>query len=101
MKRISFYFLLPDELAAIANRIFGFIFSFIQTEPCLKAAYDQVFKNMNVLNKALSKDRKSQYTLRLLKKDMERDNAFISFRYLVKALSKATMLQKMRRQKKW
>jgi hypothetical protein len=89
MKKFTLFNLLPEELAVVARRVLNFISVFVQNDASLKAAYDLLINNLNELKKSMSKDKKSRYTIKLLEKDAERDNAFICFRDFIKAFRKS------------
>jgi len=80
MKKFSLRPLLPGELSGFTQRILAYLESFIADEPVVKIVYDRIARFLVDLQNALSRDKKSAYTERLLEKDMLRDNAFIRFR---------------------
>lgn len=85
MKKFSLYNLLPGELAMLTQRVLNFLIAFIANEPAIKAIWDMITRYLTELNKSLSRDKKSGYTIRLLELDVVRDDAFIRFRDYVKS----------------
>jgi hypothetical protein len=90
MKKIILSILLPEQLTAITQRVLIFMAGFVAPFPALKAAYDHVIFNLDDLEKSLSRDKKSRYTLQLLEKDAKRDNAFLAFRDFIKTCMRDT-----------
>ncbi|MBN2092416.1 hypothetical protein JW964_22535 [candidate division KSB1 bacterium] len=85
ISELSTTLLNPSELSTTAGRLVNIARNVAATEPFIQKNIDLILQDIRMLEEVMSRDRNSEYTTQLLKKDEERDAAFIALRDYAKA----------------